>query len=210
MSLAEILVAGALALPPTSLLMVVQHHAVIQENTPQSGTSPENPQKDEPQQAPPNGSPSEPSQLAPSTPEAGSQESTAPEPAAQPQAPPAKPAAKPPAKTHKKKSTTSASSPTKRVVHNGSAPDPTVQLAPSVSQNQASHELQNTSQLLAATDSNLKQISGRQLNPSQQNVVSQIRRYMEQSKQAADQGDPERAHNLAVKAHLLSDDLVKH
>jgi hypothetical protein len=95
-------------------------------------------------------------------------------------------------------------------VRNGSTADTTVQLAPGMSQRQASHELQSTTQLLAASDANLKQISGHRLNPSQQNVVSQIRKYMEQSRQAADEGDPERAHNLAVKAHLLSDDLVKH
>jgi len=213
MSLAGILVVCALLTQPARLLSLVQPLPVTQESAPPQGESPATPDKDEPQQTPPTGAPSEPPQPATPAPAAESQTSpaAAPEPAAQPQTPSGKPAEKLPPSgkkpAHKKKP---ASAPTKRVVRNGSTPDPTVQLAPGMTQKQASSELQNTTQLLAATDATLKQISGRQLNPSQQNMVSQIRKYMEQSKQAADQGDPERAHNLAVKAHLLSDDLVKH
>jgi len=33
---------------------------------------------------------------------------------------------------------------------------------------------------------------------------------MQQAKSAADSGDLERGHNLATKAHLLADDLLKH
>jgi hypothetical protein len=40
-------------------------------------------------------------------------------------------------------------------------------------------------------------------------MVSQIKQFMEQSKTAADAGDLDRAHNLALKAHLLSDELLK-
>jgi hypothetical protein len=32
---------------------------------------------------------------------------------------------------------------------------------------------------------------------------------MEQSKKAVAEGDADRAHNLALKAHLLSDELLK-
>jgi len=114
-------------------------------------------------------------------------------------------------KPRKKKSAGQAgASPSKRVVRNGSAPDPTVQIAPEVSPKQASNEQQNTNQLLAATEGNLKTISERGVKPSQQSVVDQIHQYMEQSKQATSDGDPARAHNLALKAHLLSLDLVKH
>jgi len=62
---------------------------------------------------------------------------------------------------------------------------------------------------MAATEENLKKIEGRQLNPSQQEMVNQIKQFREQSKTAAAAGDLDRAHNLAVKAHLLSDELVK-
>ena len=84
-----------------------------------------------------------------------------------------------------------------------------VQLAPGMSAEQASSQRQNTTQLLAATDANLKQISSRPMNSSQQDSISQIRKYMEQAKAAEQAGDVERAHNLASKALLLSDDLVK-
>ena len=70
--------------------------------------------------------------------------------------------------------------------------------------------MQNTNQLLAATEGNLKTMAERGPNASQQSVMRQIRQYMDQAKEAADQGDPQRAHNLALKAHLLSLDLLKH
>jgi hypothetical protein len=62
---------------------------------------------------------------------------------------------------------------------------------------------------MAATEGNLKKIEGRQLNPSQQEMVNQIKQFREQSKSAAAAGDLDRAHNLAMKAHLLSDELLK-
>jgi uncharacterized FlaG/YvyC family protein len=67
----------------------------------------------------------------------------------------------------------------------------------------------STDQLTVATEENLKKIAGRQLNPSQQEMVSQIKQFMEQSRTAVAAGDLERGHNLALKAHLLSDELVK-
>ena len=63
--------------------------------------------------------------------------------------------------------------------------------------------------MLAATESNLKKISGQQLNSSQQDMVSQIRQFMAQSKAAVDDGDMERARTLAWKAQVLSEELVK-
>ncbi len=98
----------------------------------------------------------------------------------------------------------------KTVVRNGSTADPAVQISPSLSEEQASHQRQNTTQLLASTDANLKKMSGRQLSPNQQDMVNQIRKYMDQASAAADAGDLQRARNLAFKAHLLSDELVKH
>ena len=106
------------------------------------------------------------------------------------------------------KSTTS--TPEKKVVRNGGTADPAIQLAPGVSNEQASRQRQSTTQLLSAADTNLKQISVKQLSPSQQESVSQIRKYMEQAKAAEAAGDLQRAQNLASKARLLSDDLVKH
>lgn len=62
---------------------------------------------------------------------------------------------------------------------------------------------------MTATEENLKKIEGRQLNPSQWEMVTQIKQFREQSKTAAAAGDLDRAHNLALKAHLLSEELVK-
>jgi hypothetical protein len=117
-------------------------------------------------------------------------------------------------KKHRRRKHVTASDPNaapeKKVVRNGGTGDPVVRLAPGMSQEQASRQRQSTTDLLAATDANLKQISGRQLNPSQQDSLSQIRKYMEQAQEAEKAGDVQRAHNLASKALLLSDDVAKH
>lgn len=41
-------------------------------------------------------------------------------------------------------------------------------------------------------------------------MVAQIKDYMAQSRKATADADHVRAHNLALKARLLSDELVKH
>ena len=40
-------------------------------------------------------------------------------------------------------------------------------------------------------------------------MLAQIREFITQSRKATTENDPERAHNLAVKARVLSDELVK-
>jgi hypothetical protein len=93
-------------------------------------------------------------------------------------------------------------------VHNGGSNEPTIQLVGGDAADQASKE-RSTEQLTAATEENLKKIAGRQLNSTQEETVSQIKQFMDQSKKAVAAGDPERGHNLALKARLLSDELVK-
>lgn len=95
-------------------------------------------------------------------------------------------------------------------MRNGSTADPVVQLAPSVTDQQASQQRQSTAQLLAATEVNLNKISARQLTSSQQDMVNQIRNYMQQAKAAENAGDLQRARNLAFKAQLLSDEVLRH
>jgi hypothetical protein len=99
--------------------------------------------------------------------------------------------------------------PTKTVVRNGSAADPTVDLSPAPGPQEASRA-QAYNQLLATTDANLQKISGRQLSADQEDTVKQIKSYMEQAKGAAKDGDVQRAYNLAVKANLLSAELAGH
>jgi uncharacterized protein YjgD (DUF1641 family) len=82
-----------------------------------------------------------------------------------------------------------------------------VQLTGGTSGEQAVHQ-RSTEQLTAATEENLKKIDGRSLTSSQQDTVSQIKQFMEQSKTAAAAGDLDLAHSLAMKAHLLSEELV--
>jgi len=98
--------------------------------------------------------------------------------------------------------------PPKKVVKNGGSEEPSIQLVGGTDADQASQQ-RSTEQLTAATDENLKQIAGRQLTPSQQDMVNQVKQFMDQSKAAVAAGNPERGHNLAQKAHLLSEELLK-
>ena len=78
-----------------------------------------------------------------------------------------------------------------------------------MSKEQALDSRTTTSQLLATTDASLKSMTGLQLTPAQQGLLDQIHSYIRQSKQASDSGDLARAHTLAYKAHLLSDELTR-
>ena len=93
-------------------------------------------------------------------------------------------------------------------MRNGGSDEPSIQLVGGAPDEQSVHQ-RSTDQLTAATEENLKTVASRQLNPSQQEMVSQIKQFMDQSKTAVAAGDLERGHNLALKAHLLSDELLK-
>jgi hypothetical protein len=110
---------------------------------------------------------------------------------------------------HKKKHKTAAQSPQNVVVQNGSTSDPATQFSTSLSPEQASREKHDTAGLLAKADANLQGLSGHQLNASQQDTSAQVRSYIQQAKAAEDSGDLQGAHNLAVKAALLSNELLK-
>jgi len=109
-----------------------------------------------------------------------------------------------------RKKTPAASQSGKVVVRNGGASDNSAQISPAINDEQARHQRENTSQLLATTDANLKKVAGRQLTTTQQSTLDQIHAYVRQAKTASDSGDFPRAHTLAYKAHLLSDELAKH
>jgi len=99
--------------------------------------------------------------------------------------------------------------PSKVIVRQGGTAEPSIQLAGGTAGNQTSHERDTANQMLESTDANLKKIAGRQLTSNQQDMVSQIRQFMDQSKAAITAGDLERARTLAWKAQLLSEELVK-
>ncbi len=99
-------------------------------------------------------------------------------------------------------------SPQKVIVKNGGSDEPIVQLKNDTPSAKASNELLNTEQLRLVTEDNLKKIAGRELTANQQEMLNQIKQFIEQSKTAVADGDLERGHNLAMKARLLSDELV--
>ena len=84
--------------------------------------------------------------------------------------------------------------------------EPSVQLKGAADEQQ---QRQSTEQIAAATEDNLKKIAGRPLDTGQQQTLSQVKQFMEQSKAAIAEGDVERGHDLAMKARLLSDELIK-
>jgi len=100
--------------------------------------------------------------------------------------------------------------PRKIVVREGGASEPAAQIAPGITPAEAARQRQNAERLLGSTDGQLKLLAGRALDAQQQETVGQIRNYMEGARSALKEGDTPRASTLAQKAHLLSEDLVKH
>ncbi len=103
---------------------------------------------------------------------------------------------------------TSPCTPSKVVVRQGGTSEPSIQLAGGHA-DQTAQQRDAANQILQSADTNLKKVSGRQLSADQQDMVNQIRQFMAQSKTAIDTGDLERAHTLAWKAQVLSEELVK-
>jgi len=99
--------------------------------------------------------------------------------------------------------------PTKVVVPHGGTSEPSIQLAGGPTADQAAKQRQVVDQLLGVTETNLKKIAGQQLSSSQQDTLAQSRAFVKQSKDAVESGDLDRARNLAWKAELLSEDLLK-
>ena len=133
-------------------------------------------------------------------------------------APPPKPKTKPhhaakktvpPPAAEKPAETAAEKQPAKTVVTEGGTQPATPQLSASMPHDKAIHQKLNTNQLLEAADYNLKSIT-RTLSADEQAMVQHIRSYMQQARDASKDGDTERAYNLALKAHLLSDELIKH
>jgi hypothetical protein len=86
-------------------------------------------------------------------------------------------------------------------------PPPDTAIAADVTSAQLTQQKQTTAQLLDSTEKTLGGL--RSLSHEQEEMVTQIRSYVAQSHKATTEGDFERAYNLATKAHLLTDALVK-
>lgn len=74
---------------------------------------------------------------------------------------------------------------------------------------EAMQQRQNAMQLRRDTEANLRGLN-RSLSADEKSIAQQIRTYLRQSSAADADGDTERAYNLALKAHLLCDELVNH
>jgi hypothetical protein len=81
-------------------------------------------------------------------------------------------------------------------------------IAADVTSQQLIQQKQTTSDLLDSTEKDLRGLS-RGLSHDEEIMVAQIKSYVAQSRKASSDGDYERAYNLAMKAHLLADALVK-
>jgi outer membrane biosynthesis protein TonB len=85
---------------------------------------------------------------------------------------------------------------------------PPGQISPGPTPVDATHDQTSTEQLLQSAESNLSGIK-RTLSKEEEAMRAQIKEFINQSRKATTENDLARAHILAVKARLLSDELVK-
>lgn len=88
-------------------------------------------------------------------------------------------------------------------------PPPDTAIAAELTTERVIKDKQTTAELLDSAEKALNSLDEHSLTDDQKAIVSQIRSYIGQSKKATTDGDLERALNLANKAHLLSDALLK-
>lgn len=81
-------------------------------------------------------------------------------------------------------------------------------IVPATSADSAAHNQAATDQLLKNAQANLNAIN-RQLSKKEEGERSQVLEFISESQKATNENDPSRAYNLALKASLLSDELVK-
>lgn len=84
-----------------------------------------------------------------------------------------------------------------------------VAIGPDISSAEAARDRQSTTHLLDTTENELKRVDSNNLSSDQQAMLTQIKTFISQSRKAITEGDYERASNLAKKAQLLTDELMK-
>jgi hypothetical protein len=99
--------------------------------------------------------------------------------------------------------------PKKVIVRQGSTSDPSIEVVGGAQGRQASDERDTAIQMLETTEANLKKVEGTQLSSDQRDMVKQVREFVDQSKAATSAGDLDQARTLALKAQLLSEELVR-
>lgn len=114
------------------------------------------------------------------------------------------------AKKPGEKSEVAHNTPPKKVIPAEPTPTPlqTGQISPGPTPADGGSNQASTDQLLQGAEANLNGIT-RTLSKDEEAMRTQIREFIKQSRTATTENDPARAHTLAVKARLLSDELVK-
>lgn len=146
---------------------------------------------------------------------------TDPQPAAEDESKPATPAKRPkprPAKPAPKAANdkdkpvvVAENAPPKIIIQEGPAgatASPPATTAPLTDHTEAAHNRATTDQLLDSTEANLRIIK-RQLSSEEQATMAQVLDFVTQSRRALKDNDQVSARKLAMKAHLLSDELAK-
>ena len=105
------------------------------------------------------------------------------------------------------KSDVAHNNPPKKIIPAEPAPTPQ-QISPGPTPANGGNNQASTDQLLQGAEANLNGIT-RTLSKDEEAMRAQIREFIKQSRTATTENDPARAHTLAVKARLLSDELVK-
>jgi hypothetical protein len=124
----------------------------------------------------------------------------------------ATPAAPPKRRSRGKRLKSQEGEPRKVVIHHGGTSDPVSEIVPGITLEEAHRQRESAEQLLTASDTSLQQLAAHKLNAKQEETVIQIRQYMGAARNAlkGNNSDTQRAHTLALKAYLLSDDILKH
>ncbi len=87
-------------------------------------------------------------------------------------------------------------------------PDPP-RLTPRYTPEEEAALREQTNVSIGKAEANLQRVSGRRLNAAQNDMAEKVRGYLGQAREAAQSGDWFRAQNLASKAEVLSEELVK-
>ena len=105
--------------------------------------------------------------------------------------------------------TTAANTPPPRItISGGGSNEPSGAISAGISHTEEAHHKLSATQLIESTEDNLRQIK-RALNNNEQGMLRQIQSFIAQARDAIKDNDMVRAHNLALKGHLLSDELVR-
>lgn len=81
-------------------------------------------------------------------------------------------------------------------------------LEPELTPQELASAQQQMNESVAIAQKNLAATKGRRLNPAQTDLTSKVTSFLQESKQAVNDGDWTRARNLAKKAQVLSEELA--